>query len=249
MRRSALIRALLGGLGGLLAVAAIVVVLARYEPGFYRQAANPQAVGPGGEDVEALARRAVSKASAWHASIARPGRWDAAVAAAEINAWLATDLPRNHPGWLPRGVSQPRILFEPKRALLASRVGYGPLAAVAWLDLEIQLRDVNQLAITLNRAGLGAIPLPRMPILRELARRIAKLGMVTDLRRLDGRMVLMVYIPSTHDAGATSYWLESLAIGAGELLVAGETRSAALGVQFQDSKDQASKDQASNDQD
>ena len=51
--------------------------------------------------------------------------------------------------------------------------------------------------------------------------------MVTDLRRLDGRLVLMVYIPSTHDAGATSYWLESLAIGAGELLVAGETRSTA----------------------
>ena len=49
--------------------------------------------------------------------------------------------------------------------------------------------------------------------------------MVTDLRRLDGRLVLMVYIPSTHDAGATSYWLESLAIGAGELLIAGETRS------------------------
>jgi hypothetical protein len=96
---------------------------------------------------------------------------------------------------------------------------------VAWLDFEILLRDVNQLTIALDRASLGAIPLPRTPILRELARRISKLGMVTDLRRLDGRMVLMVYIPSTHDAGATSYWLESLAIDAGELLVAGETRS------------------------
>jgi hypothetical protein len=77
----------------------------------------------------------------------------------------------------------------------------------------------------LEQARLGAIPLPRAPILRELSRRISKLGMVTDLRRLDGRMVLMVYIPSTHDAGATSYWLESLALGDGELLMAGETRS------------------------
>jgi hypothetical protein len=49
--------------------------------------------------------------------------------------------------------------------------------------------------------------------------------MVADLRMLDGRMVLMVYIPSTHDAGATSYWLESLSIADGELLMAGETRS------------------------
>jgi hypothetical protein len=237
MRRSALIKALLGGLGGLLVVAAIVAALVLHEPAFYRQAATSQAGAADGEDVELLARRALTKASAWHASIARPGRWDAAVAAAEINAWLATDLPRNHPGWLPRGVSEPRLLLEPKQAVLGSRVGYGPLTAVAWLDLEIQLRDVNQLAITLDRAGLGAMPLPRMPILRELARRIGKLGMATDLRRLDGRMVLMVYIPSTHDAGATSYWLESLAIGAGELLVAGETRSSSLGFQSQDSKD------------
>lgn len=143
----------------------------------------------------------------------------------ELNAWLAIDLPRNHRHVLPRGVSQPRLLFQPKHALIGTRVGYGPLTAVASLDFEIQLRDVNHLAIVLEQARLGAIPLPRPPILRELARRIAMLGMVTDLRMLDGRLVLMVYIPSTHDAGGTSYWLESLSIGEGELLLAGTTRS------------------------
>jgi hypothetical protein len=51
--------------------------------------------------------------------------------------------------------------------------------------------------------------------------------MVVDFRRLDGRLVLVVYIPSTYDAGAMSYWLESLVIGDGELLAAGETRRAA----------------------
>jgi hypothetical protein len=220
-------KTVLGCLGGLAVVLAIVATLLKYEPGFYRQLSTPGVTDPGGGggEVEALARRALTKASAWHASISRPGSWDAAVSADEINAWLAVDLPRNHPRWLPQGVSQPRILLQPKHASLATRVGYGPLTSVAWLDFEILLRDVNQLTIALDRASLGAIPLPRTPILRELARRISKLGMVTDLRRLDGRMVLMVYIPSTHDAGATSYWLESLAIDAGELLVAGETRS------------------------
>ena len=175
--------------------------------------------------VEALARRAVTKASAWHASISRSGGWETAVTADELNAWLAVDLPRNHARWLPRGVSQPRLVFRPRHVVLATRVGYGPLTAVAWLDCEIVLRDINHLAIVLEQARLGAIPIPRTPILRELSHRISKLGMVTDLRMLDGRMVLMVYIPSTHDAGATSYWLESLSIGDGELLMAGETRS------------------------
>lgn len=220
--------------GGLLLTVIAIAALLKHEPFFYRKletnaaavaghAGNSEAAA--GLDLEALARRAVTKASAWHASISRPGGWEAAVTADEINAWLAVDLPRNHPRWLPQGISQPRLLFRPRHVALGTRVGYGPLTAVAWLDFEILLRDVNHLAIVLDRASLGAIPVPRTPILRALSSRISKLGMVTDLRMLDGRMVLMVYIPSTHDAGATSYQLQALQIGDGELLMSGETRS------------------------
>jgi len=226
-----------GCLGGLALAVVVVAVLLKYEPGFYRQLessvvsasgnapASGNAVAVDAEDIEALARRAVTKASAWHASISRTGGWETAVTAAELNAWLAVDLPRNHPRWLPQGVSRPRMVFRPRHVVLGTRVGYGPLTTVAWLDCEVLLRDVNHLVIVLEQAWLGAIPVPRTPIVRELSRRISRLGMVTDMRMVDGRMVLMVYIPSTHDAGATSYWLESLSIGDGELLMAGETRS------------------------
>lgn len=222
------------GLGGLAVAGGCLTVLLKYEPSFYQQAAARLANVPGtsgvaddGAVVEVLARRAVSKVSGWHASISRSGGWEMAVTAEELNAWLAVDLPRNHPRLLPAGVSQPRLLFRPRHILLGTRVGYGLLTAVAWCDCEVVLRDVNHLAIVVEEARLGAIPVPRPPILRDLARRIGRLGMVTDLRTLDGRLVLMVYIPSTHDAGATSYWLESLSIGDGELLMAGETRSRA----------------------
>jgi len=221
-------------LAGLALLLVILGALVKYEPVFYRQlvasggtAADTPLLDGGGEDVEALSRRAVTKAAAWHAAVSRPGDWETALTAHEINAWLAVDLPRNHPSWLPPGTTQPRIAFLPQHAALGARVGYGPLTAVVSLDCEILLRDVNHLAIVLEQAHIGAIPLPRAPILRELSQRISRLGMVTDLRRLDGRLVLMVYIPSTHDAGATSYWLESLALGEGELLIAGETRSTA----------------------
>lgn len=225
---------IMAALGCLLLAVVGLVALAKYEPGFYRQRAAPVATGAagGGPDdqdanLQAAARRAVTKASAWHAGISRSGAWETALTDDEINAWLAVDLPRNHPGWLPRGVSQPRLLFRPRHVFMGTRVGYGPLTGVAWFDFEIVLRDVNHLAIAVDQARLGAIPLPRAPIVRELARRIRRLGMVTDLRMLDGKMMLMVYIPSTHDAGATSYWLEALSIGEGELLMAGETRSLA----------------------
>ena len=213
--------------GAAVALAACLAVLGavlRYEPGFYRPLLVP-AVGP--DEAEALARRAVTKASAAHAALSRPGPWDMALSADEINAWLAVDLPRNHPHWLPGRVTQPRLVFEPGRVLGAARLSYGPLSAVASGRLAAVLHAPNQLTLTVEEARIGAVPLPTAPLLRELGRRLARLGLVTEIRPREGRLRLEVFIPATHDAGATSTWLESLAVGAGELLLAGETLSAA----------------------
>jgi hypothetical protein len=214
--------------GCLAAVGVCLVVLGgllAHVPAFYAEqsvAARPT------DDAEAeqLARRMMTKASSLYASVGQPGRWETAFSDREANAWLTVDLPRNHGRLLPRGVADPRLRFGRKRVSVGARVGPAILSAVAWIDLGVELRDINQLGIVLTDARLGAIPLPRGPILRELARRIESLGMVVDFRRLDGRLVLVVYIPSTYDAGAMSYWLESLAIGDGEMLAAGETRRA-----------------------
>lgn len=207
-----------------------IVILVRQEPAFFGRVALPAAGGGDGaataEEAEILSRRMVTKAAAWAAALDDGGPWEAAVTEAEVNGWLACDLPRNHARLLPRGLSEPRVAFAPRHLLGGARLAIGPLTAVAWFDLEVVLRDVNHLAIAIDRAGLGAIPLPRTAMLRELGRRIGGLGMLADLRSVEGRPVLMVYIPSTHDAGATSYRLESFALDAGELLLAGETRSA-----------------------
>ncbi len=208
------------------ALLAVALVVLRYEPAFYRPLLMP-AVGSG--EAEAMARRAVTKASAAHAALSRPGPWDMALSADEINAWLAVDLPRNHPQLLPRRVTQPRLVFEPGRVLAAARVGYGPLSAVASGRLAVVLHAPNQLTLTIEEARIGAVPLPTATLLRDLGRRLARLGLVTEIRPRDGGLKLEVFIPSTHDAGATSTWLESLAVQAGELLLAGQTRTAADG--------------------
>lgn len=204
-------------------LAALVAVL-RYEPSFYRPLLVPAV---GADEAEAMARRAVTKASAAHAALSRPGPWDMAFSADEINAWLAVDLPRNHPHWLPGRVTHPRLVFEPGGVLGAARVGYGPLSAVASGRLAVVLHAPNQLTLTVEEARIGAVPLPTAALLRGLGRRLARLGLVTEIRPRDGRLRLEVFIPSTHDAGATSTWLESLAVGAGEMLLAGQTQSAA----------------------
>jgi hypothetical protein len=211
-------------LGGLAAAACGVAALAAvlgHEPAFYR---GPAAAAPAG--AEALGRRLVTKASALRADFLRPGPWAAAITADEVNAWLATDLPRNHPRLLPAGVSAPRVAFSRRRMQFGCRLACGPLGCVASVDAEVVLRDVNQIGILVTAARLGALPVPSGPVIREIDRRIAALGLPTELRRLDGRTILVVYNSTTHAAGAASHRLESFAVEDGEVLVSGVTQAA-----------------------
>jgi hypothetical protein len=217
----------LGAAAVLACAVAAVGGLVRHEPAFYRSriAAALDGEPPPGKVQQG--RRLVTKLSALRADFVRPGPWEAVIAEEEVNAWLATDLPRNHARLLPAGFSAPRVAIGPRRVQVGVRVGGATLGSVVTLDLEVVLREVNQLGIVLNAARLGALPLPRGPVTHEIARRIHALGMATELRRLDGRPIIMVYISSTPTAGGMSHRLESLALEEGTLLVAGVTRDAA----------------------
>lgn len=220
----------LWGGAALACAVAVVGLLVRHEPAFYRSRAPAAALDgepPPGQAT--LGRRLMTKLSALNADLGRPGPWGAAITEGEINAWLATDLPRNHARLLPAGVSDPRVAIASRRLRVGARVGGMMLGGVVMLDIEVMLRAVNQIGIVVVDARLGRLPLPRGPVTHEIARRIDSLGMATELRRVDGRTLLLVYIPSTHDAGATSHWLESFALENGEVLVSGVTRAAAPG--------------------
>lgn len=173
---------------------------------------------------EQAARRLVTDASALHAAFLQVGRWEGAFGERDINAFLALELPRNHPAILPDWCREPRVELLPGGLRLALRVGRGPLWATVWFDAEVTLQEANQLRVVVTRARLGVLPLPAGPPLAALARRLEQAGAVTEIRRGGARSVLVVYIPSTHEAGGVSHWLEAIRLAAGELAVTGETR-------------------------
>lgn len=201
-------------LGGLVMIA----VLLKHEPALVAGAARSAGV-------ERSAARMVTKGAALHAAVSRPGPWGAAFADHEINAWLEVDQPLNHPNLLPEGISRPRVRFRPQRVEAVVRLGTGPLSAFVWCDLEVVLRGVNQLQITVHSATVGAVPVPTALILAEIARGVATLGVDAQVRRLDGRMALVVYIPGSAGRDGPQWRLDSLRIDDGEMIVAGESRA------------------------
>lgn len=197
---------------------AILVIggLARREPAFYGSASVAAAT----EAAEANARRMLSKASSMHAAIQAAAPWDAVITADEVNAWLAVDVPRNHSRLLPANTSDPRIAFTPHHVLAGVRLGSGLFSTVAWVDAEVRLCGVNQVGLAVIDAGLGGLPLPRAALVRQFARQLHALGLVTDLRRGESGPLLVVSAPATYDAKAAAR-LETLVVGDGELLLAG----------------------------
>jgi len=199
---------------------ALVVAVTATRPAFYRER-----LAAGGEaGAEQAARRLITKVVGLQVAAKRTGPWEAAITEQELNAWLALDLPRNHAGVLPAGVADPRIELADHLVRLGMRVGAGPLSAVVSCGFEIRLREANQVECTVADARVGAVPVPRGPLLHAVAARLEPLGLMAEIRRGAGRSVLVVTLPAGVGPAARRSTIEALAVAPGELLMAGETK-------------------------
>jgi hypothetical protein len=170
----------------------------------------------------------MSKASSLAAGLDRPGDWGEAFTDAEANAWLSIDLPHHAPGLLAGGISSPQVRFLERRAACSALVQFGPLSAQLWAILEVTVRSDNLLAVGVDSAGLGAVPLPPGTVLRAIAARAEGAGAATEIRLLDGGPVLLVQLPGrtkTTSDERSEYHLGGVRITPGELVLAGTTRS------------------------
>jgi len=201
---------------GAAAIVVVAIAAAGWAPGWY---AERVAVGDATTD-ERDARRLVTAAAGLQAAAGRPGEWAAAIRERELNAWLATDLPRNHATALPAGIREPRIGLEPGRIRVAARAAAGPLEGTVSLVVEARLRAPNQLELAVSEARLGLVPIPAGPFVHRLAAVCGRLGLVTQVRRLDGRSVVVVSL------GGRGAVLRGLTVDAGEFVVAGTTEEA-----------------------
>jgi hypothetical protein len=223
-------RLLLFGGGGLTVCAVALAAAVTATPEFYRvrlPVGGPldgRDPGAAAAAAEQAARRLVTRGSSLQAAFLEVGTWEGVFSEREINAFFALDLPRNHAALLPDWCREPRVEFLPGRLRLGMRAGRGLLSATLWIEAEMTLQGANQLRLTPTGVRLGILPLPAGPLLGALAHRLERAGAVTEIRRGGARSVLVVYIPSTYEAGGVSHWLEAIRLAAGELAVAGETR-------------------------
>ena len=218
---------LIAAAGAVVITGGAVIAASCYQPPSLRR--SPATLsGVDAADAEARhVARFISGVSALHAAATRTGPWEGVFTADDVNAWLANDLPRNHPRLLPPGWSDPRVGFEPRHAWFGIRRRLGPLRPLVWMRLEASLRSAGEVLLTVADAGIGAIPLPGDTLLAILRVRLVDAGYPVAIARIDGRSRLVLRMPAGDGPAARGIRpvvrLAALRLDDGELLVAGDT--------------------------
>src|SRR5271166_1668955 len=106
---------------GLLAAAIFAVYRASQEvPEFYAKEISVPA-----DTQEKDSDLLLQQATSLHNDLHRIGRWRQVFKAQTINAWLAVDLPRNHPTLLAAGMHEPRVHIGPQGITMACQIDRG----------------------------------------------------------------------------------------------------------------------------
>ena len=215
----------------LISAAGLVVVLvffsaatylaSRRAPSFYRQALS----APPADALE-QGERFERAALALHNQVQRPGRWEAALTADEINGWLATELPAKFPQMLPTGIADPRVAIDGETFRAAVHYQRGGIDTVLSISGEAYLTaQDNEIAIRLTQARAGLVPIPLGHVIQEISQRAERAELSIRWTEVKGSPVALVRLPLDLADGTGRIVLDRLDTAHNQLLLAGRTES------------------------
>jgi len=144
--------------------------------------------------------------------------WSQDFTEAQINSWLAEELPRHRAHWLPIGVSEPRLHFTEDTIHLAFHYSDEYWNAVVSVQLKPDIQSANCLAVEFTSARAGGIPLPMDDVLAEMSRMLTESGCLHVWTQRNGHQVILVELDQ---AGFQQPVLESLQVRPGSISVSG----------------------------
>lgn len=118
--------------------------------------------------------------------------WSHEVTDDMVNAWLAEDLPVKFGNCLPPDVSAPRVKFEKGHVLLAFQAKKGVWHGVISSRIRAWISGPNQLALDIESARVGLVPVPVEEIIGDLVQKLAIAGWRLDWKTSGKRDVLVV---------------------------------------------------------
>jgi hypothetical protein len=119
-------------------------------------------------------------------------QWSHEITDDMVNAWLAEDLPVKFGDSLPPDVSAPRVKFEKGHLLLAFQAKKGIWRGVISSRIRAWVSGPNQLALDIESARVGLVPVPVDEIISDLVQKLTNAGWRLEWKSSGKRDVLVV---------------------------------------------------------
>ena len=183
----------------LLAITVVVSALGYYayrsaqrQPQFYTAALvkPPQDLAEAGQVFE---QRVLDLQNSAH----RSGKWETVFTADQVNGWIAVDLPRKFPQWLPRQVSDPRVSFEPDEIQFACRYEGRRFGGIVVAKADaFCTAESNQFAIRIHSVSAGIIPVPISQLANAISSGMRRARISMSWTEIDGDPVAIINLPT-----------------------------------------------------
>jgi hypothetical protein len=144
-----------------------------------------------------------------------------------VNAWLAEELPVKFGDCLPPDVSAPRVKFEKGHVLLAFQARKGMWHGVISSRIRAWVSGPNQLALDIESARVGLVPVPVEEMIGDLVKKLSNGGWHLEWKTSGKRDVLVVSLDAddVSEDGQRAV-LESVEIEPKSLRISGRRSSA-----------------------
>ncbi|MBA3311796.1 MAG: hypothetical protein M3552_02115 [Planctomycetota bacterium] len=204
--------------GGLLAVGGSAIGLrwaANQKPDFYKTAlaeAPPRAVR------QEAAREFAEQTAQLVRDLQYSQTWEQEFTQAQVNGWLAEELPERYGDRIPRGVSDPRVQFVDGLVRIGFQLKSKRFEGIVSLDLRPSVPEPNRLAISVESLYAGLLPLAPVSFIDDVSKQLDKYEVEHEWQVADGHHVLLItVVPNRGDRPI----LEELVVDDETLRIAG----------------------------
>lgn len=191
----------------------------RHEPQWYAQATATVDRPAEEQASDEMLQRAADLTS----NLEIKGAWKIAFTAAQINGWLAVDMPKNHPDLLPENLDKPRVAIEPDGVTLACRATQAGISTVVSLKVDVYLTEENQVAMRIRKARAGSLPWSLDKVVEGFTNAARQSNINMSWRHVDGDPLALIKIPSKRGPGGRRIRITTLRLEEGRIVVGGTT--------------------------
>jgi len=177
------------------------------------------------QTLQTASRRLESRLTAIASMAQQSVPWEALFTDSDVNGWLAVAMKEKFPDWLPENVSDLRIALTKKCLLAGFHYQDTRYDTIISLRVVPFMAEANVLAIRLEGARAGALPIPLEQVVRVC--RTGALQRHIPVRWTHQENCPLALLPIDHwlSTDTRQRQLETIELGAGQLRITGSSEA------------------------